>query len=287
MQRKKKISVAALCGLLAAGVVAGTMAYWNQTATIENPFDTGKYGSETVEPFFIPPDIFEPGVEVDKDVLVKNTGNVDMIVRAKLSETWTRKGETAAYKDSVKEGFDVYSTNQVNPTDGLTAADGSVVTKKFSTSTNWIKGNDGWYYYRTNLAGGASTDIWLDAVELLDNADIGNFETLYYVSSTPASVPEAQWVWYPYDSSKDMPKYIDANGNPVEKGTPGAQQVLRNKAVTKYKSDNVKGYSDSDYVLTVTTQTVQASQEALDAVFGGGSTFTAPSGTSWVLADKT
>ncbi|MDD4849239.1 MAG: BsaA family SipW-dependent biofilm matrix protein [Gemmiger sp.] len=280
MKLQKK-STAALAGLMAVAVIGGSFAYWNQTAEINNPFDTSKYGSTVVENFKPEEgEDWQPGIDVNKDVVAVNEGDTDLIVRARLDETWTRKGDTAAYKDSKNDPFDVYNTNQADATDGLTAADGSVVTKKFDpTTTNWIDGGDGWYYYKANLAGGATTDKWLDSVELLNDADMGKMKTVYYVT-TDATVGTAT-KWFPYTGK--MPAYILADGSVANKGDAGALPVMHNKTETSYNTAGEMGYSNSDYNLKVTVQTVQATQEAIDAVFGGGTTFTAPTGTTWTV----
>jgi alternate signal-mediated exported protein len=285
-------TAAAMIGLLTAAIVGGTYAYWNQTSTIDNPFDTSKYGSTVVEDFK-PEDgeKWQPGSEVNKDVAAVNTGDTDLIVRARLDETWTRKddpgtaaNEAVIYKDSTgastgTSAYDVYSSNQVNAADGLTAADGSVVTKTFSTSANWIAGTDGWYYYKVNLPGGATSDKWLDSVELLNDADMGKMLTTYYVTADETITTSTQW--FPYIGT--MPAYILADGTPCLKDETGALVVRHNKTETTYNSANELGYSQSDYDLKVTVQTVQPTQEAIDAVFGSGSSFAAPTGTNWTL----
>ena len=287
-----KVSKKRLAGLgtgaLAVALVGSTFAYWNQTAEINNPFQTQSYGSTLVEDFR-PADgeDWQPGVEVNKDVTVENTGDTDLIVRVMLSETWTRKEGSAAtdgtYKDSQSEdaGYDVYTTYQESATDGLTANDKSVVTKNFSDSANWIKGTDGWYYYAKSLAGGTSTDQWLDSVELLDDADMGVMKTTYYV--TADETVDEDTTWYAYTGK--MPAYIDANGDACQAGDDGAQPVLHNKTEVAYVDADHMGYSDSDYVLTVTVQTVQATQEAVNHMFAGSAEteFTAPEGCSWEL----
>ena len=291
--RKKKAPLFALAALLVVALVGGIFAYWNQTSVIENPFDTGIYGS-TVKEDFSPADgnNWQPGVDVNKDVYAVNTGETDLIVRARLDEKWIRMigdGITEPgmkYKDSLADSYDVYLTGQNNPVDGLTALDGSVVIKKFSDSTNWIDGKDGWYYYATNLKGGQTSDKWLDSVELLADADMGKTLTKRYVSYSD-DADEEDWVWFEYTG--EMPMYITENtGAPCEKDAVNAQKVLRNKVETAYENIEgavLYGYSLSDYTLTVTVETVQATREAVDVMFAGESTFTPPEGTTWNLKD--
>lgn len=282
MERKKK-AAAAIAGLAAVAAIGGVFAYWNKTSTIDNPFDTKNHGSTVVEDFR-PADgeDWQPGVDVKKGVTVSNTGDTDLIVRARLDETWTRKGEKEPYKDSGKEGYDVYTTDQKDASDGLTAADGSVVAKKFGpNSTDWVAGSDGWYYYKMNLGGGKVTPEWLDSVELLNDADMGKKETKYYVATD--AVLTGDTVWHEYDGTQKMPAYLDEKGAPCGRDTPGAKAVLHNKTEVANASAGEAGYSSSDYTLRVTVQTVQATQEAVDALFGDGSTFLPPAGTDWTV----
>lgn len=297
MNKKKKANIVKVVCLVAVIVIGATFAFWTQKSTVDNPFDTSKYGS-TIREDFKPSEgeDWQPGVKVEKKVKAVNTGDTDLIVRARLDETWTRKvGAPASvepgqpgkpYKDSLNDPYNVYTTNQVSHDDGLTKADGSVVIKEMLNSANWIAGPEGWYYYRINLEGGKSTENFLDSVELLDNADMGKMETKKYVSSSTGA-NEDSWTWFEYEGK--MPKYINSQGKEVAEGTTGAQQVLHNKTETKYVEQNklaLLGYSQSDYNLKVTTETVQATEEAVNAVFGNNSTFTPPNGVSWKLKAK-
>lgn len=49
--KNKKLK--AIAGLVAVAVIGGSLAYFNQTMTVENPFDTNKYSSELVETLHI------------------------------------------------------------------------------------------------------------------------------------------------------------------------------------------------------------------------------------------
>lgn len=261
--KKKLVLIVALAVAMALGA---TFAYFNQELTAENPFDTGKYDSLMTEDFN-PGDgkNWEPGAEVNKDVTVENTGNYDIIVRVKFDEKWTRKGETAAYKTVNGEAaYDSTTVYQESAKDGLVANDKSVVAKTLKME-NWVKGADGWYYYKTNLASGKDTGVFLDAVTLDENADMGTYTVKkYYTKAATAPEktaigpdPETQWVLY--------------TGTVPEGSLHNMTKTVQNEA----------GYSNSDYVLTITSQTVQASDDAIKAAFGNS--FTAPSGTSWTL----
>ena len=264
----------AICGLAAVALLAGSFAYWNQTHTVENPFNTGEKYATTVIENFNPGDgeDWQPGVEIDKAVQVANTGDQDVIIRVKMDEKWVRDNVTYKELTATTDKDKVYVSNQAVDDDGLTAADDSVVTKKLSTSTNWIKGTDGWYYYKVNLKKGQTTDQWLQSVELLNNVDLGVQEVKKYITKDAAVNASTTWVEY----TDPMPKTI------------GADPVLHNKTELVYKQAGGKdllGYVDSDYTLSITTQTVQATKEAVIATFGLTDAQITALGVSWTYAD--
>ena len=271
---KRIITVTAAITMIA--IIAGSLAYWNQTHTVENPFSTGgKFGSTVIEDF-TPDGEWQPGATVNKAVRVENTGDQDIILRVKMDEKWVLKGATTPYKEFKAEpDGDVYKINQVSSTDGTTAADDSVVIKHFSDSVNWVDGGDGWFYYKSNLAKGETTDQWLESVELLNNLDVGAQEVLHY--ATTDLVVDADTTWVAYQVADGMPKVIDG------------QPVLHNKTEVVYKKDaennELMGYLNSNYTLTITTQTVQATKEAVMATFALSDEQLDALAVTWEFAD--
>ena len=178
--KNKKLK--AIAGLVAVAVIGGSLAYFNQTMTVENPFDTNKYSSELVETFNPGDgDDWQPGATVNKDIQVDNTGDYDVIVRVKFDETWTRKGGNSAYVTNT--GIND-STSQTDETDGLVTGDYSVVKKNLLNADKWFYNtNDGYYYYLDNLKAGQNTGTFLDSVKLIDNADMGKYEVIKYYTS--------------------------------------------------------------------------------------------------------
>ena len=230
MRKNKKI--AGVAGLAAIMVIGGTFAYFNQTMTVTNPFDTGKYDTNVTEDFK-PEDgnNWEPGAEVNKDVTVKNTGDYDVLVRVKLTEKWVNKttSNTVAENTTGLKG----NASQVNATDGLTTGDYSVVEKTLNAA-NWVysdpeNGGDGYWYYKTNRAIGDD--------------------------------PATQWVAYTGNVPKD---------------------AKHSMAVTKQDS-NAPGYGNADYTLTITAQTVQATDAAMKDAF---KLTAAPVGCTWNLTQN-
>lgn len=266
MRKNKKI--AGVAGLAAIMVIGGTFAYFNQTMTVTNPFDTGKYDTNVTEDFKPEDgDNWEPGAEVNKDVAVKNTGDYDVLVRVKLTEKWVNKttGNTVAENTTGLKG----DASQKDATDGLTTGDYSVVEKTLD-DTNWVYNDaDGYWYYKTNLAARTNTGKFLDAVKLLENADMGKYTvTNYYTEAEekPAEDkigddPTTQWKAY--------------TGNVPE-------SAKHSMAVTK-QDPNAPGYGNANYTLTITAQTVQATDAAMKDAFN----LTAqPAGCTWNLTQN-
>ena len=273
--KRKKITMIAVAMAMIA-VIAGSLAYWNQTHVIENPFETGgKFGATVIEDF-TPEDEWLPGAQVNKGVQVENTGEQDIIIRVKMDEKWVRRKEIVPYKElNAVPDKDVYKVNQVDEKDGKTAADDSVVIKNFSSSANWVDGGDGWFYYKVNLAKGKTTDKWLESVALIDNLDVGAQEILHYV--TTDAVVDENTKWTQYDPADGIKKELEG------------QPVLHNKTEVVYKKDaednELIGYLDSNYTLTITTQTVQASKKAVMATFELDETQVGALAVDWEFAD--
>lgn len=260
MKEKKKLLIAA--GLVLVIAIGGVFAYFNQTLSVDNPFDTGKYDSELTEDFN-PGDgaNWEPGSEVNKDVEVNNTGDYDLIVRVKFDEKWVSKADG---KTIIKEntGMDA-TTSQADAEDGLVANDGSVVVKNL-LADNWVY-HDGYWYYKQNLKAGQTTGKFLDSVKLLEDADMGKYTvTKYYTtaankpaSDTIGTDPATNWVAY--------------TGSVPEGAT-------HNMTKTTLDPD-ASGYGNANYTLTITAQTVQATKDAVQNAFG----LTSVTGCNWTF----
>ena len=233
--KNKKLK--AIAGLVAVAVIGGLLAYFNQTMTVENPFDTNKYSSELVETFNPGDgDDWQPGATVNKDIQVDNTGDYDVIVRVKFDETWTRKGGNSAYVTNT--GIND-STSQTDETDGLVTGDYSVVKKNLLNADKWFYNtNDGYYYYLDNLKAGQNTGTFLDSVKLIDNADMGKYEVIKYYTSADNK---------PAD---DVIGDDASTGWKVYTGEVPAD-AKHTRTVTKLVN-GCEGYADSDYKLTIT-----------------------------------
>ena len=267
MANKKVVGI---LGLAAVALVGGTFAYFTQTATIDNPFDTAKYGTVVYEDFK-PKDgnDWQPGAEVNKDVYVTNTGDRAVVVRVKFEDFWKRN-DKQFHAATPGEAMTVY---QKDLYDGLTDGDKSVVHKYFDNADKWSAlQDDGYYYYLTRLEKGEDTGKFLDSVRLDAETDMGKFMTQYY-----------------YTTAADMPK-IDPEDMSAWKETGDPQPATASQitppedatftaGITQPEKGKL-GYSDAEYVLRITVETVQATDKAVANVFA-----TAPSAIveGWTL----
>lgn len=121
---KKKLLILAVISTLT--VLGGTLAYFTTGDTIQNLFGVGKYGTQIVENFKSP-DNWEPATTTTKEITVKNTGSINIAVRASYEEHWVNaNGEEISLTDSEGNVAAVINFNE-----------------------GWEKNSDGYYYYGT------------------------------------------------------------------------------------------------------------------------------------------
>lgn len=297
MKKLNKKAFAGL-GLGALVLVGGTLAYYNETVSLDNPLSTGKYENQLVEEFTPPTENLKPGQSWDKVVGAENTGDYPVLVRVKMEEEWVRKnradGETA-YKtiksnstlfdngtyDATKGTFDAA---QVNDKDGLTPAeDGTVVYKNVLTNDGWVKGSDGYWYWNGVLeAKGSSkskTTSLMDKLVMAEDIDLGAYESkeMYAIVKKGSEPTDTDW--------KACGTITDINGDGeanildlvVTEDKDG--KAVKPKIVVKEgetlhrKSESAitanKGYADSIYTLTITSEFVQATPDAVSESWTG------------------
>lgn len=277
-------------GLSAVALVGGTFAYFTQSSTIDNPFDTAGYSTLVVEDFKPEEgENWEPGAEVNKDLYVDNTGDRDVVVRVKFEDIWSRtdaNGVTTYLNFS--QGNDatgildnkvtVADPSQLDPNNGETQGDGSVVHKYFveDWENDWVyNADDGYFYYKHNLAAagqpGSTTGKFLDSVKLKSDVDMGKFMTQFYTTTReerPATskvhdeMLAAGWV----ADGVPQPAGRDANGNILNASITAKDGSTFTAAITTPEEGKL-GYSDADYVLRITIETVQATDQAVEATF--------------------
>ena len=143
MNNKKTVVALLLVAII--GVVGLTVAYFTNTATIENEFQTNSYGT-TVEEVFTSPDNWTPGTTTPKTLTVTNSGNLDEAVRVEVMESWMSKnGDPLPLKQN---GNDAAIINWAN-------------------TGEWTKvteNNKIYYYYNYKLAPTETTSTLLSSV---------------------------------------------------------------------------------------------------------------------------
>ena len=85
-QSKLIIIIALLIATI--GVIGGTLAFFQNTTTVTNTFQAQPYSTEITDTF-VSPESWIPGTTTDKEVTVKNTGDVEVAVRLSYTEKWT------------------------------------------------------------------------------------------------------------------------------------------------------------------------------------------------------
>lgn len=276
--------VAAVAGLGALALVGGSFAYYFESGSLDNPLSTGKYNTQLVEDFTPPTEDMKPGVNWDKVVGAQNTGDYPVLVRIKMDEQWVRKGTTGAYKElhsiadyakfnTVKKTGTypamTVTAEQVDDNDGLTPADDKTVVFKNILSGDWVDGGDGYWYWNGVLEKKGSdkdkTTALMDGLVMATNIDLGDYNTSeYYVVLNDGQTPDDNTTW------TDAATITDANGDGVvdvrDIAIPEGKKLFR-KSESELNTD-APGYADSNYTLTITSEFVQATKDAVEEHWG-------------------
>ena len=99
---KNRKSIIALLLVAIIGIVGLTVAYFSNSTSITNEFETSEYGTDVTETFTSPTG-WQPGDETPKVLTVKNTGEVDEAVRIKVEEKWINKNGEEVMKPSLEK----------------------------------------------------------------------------------------------------------------------------------------------------------------------------------------
>ena len=262
MKMNKK--AAALGGLAAVAVVGGTWAYFNQTAAITNPFSTGSYGGSIVESFNPSEgDNWQPGATVDKEVVAENTGNSPLLVRVKMAETWSRNDQNMIAINSEKQP-DFTEVKQADAEDGLVESDQTVVWKNLAENDAWTQGEDGYWYYKGQLAPGATTESLLESVTLDKDTDMGLYTTTYKYCTTDGkdSKPDDKTEWLTAENGEEDADMLAAARAAKKEGN--SFHVKKETALDEAHP----GYADADYELEITIDMVQTIEDAVVDAWG-------------------
>ena len=133
LNRKKTVLLLAMVVLILAGAVGGTLAYIvTSSGPVQNTFTPAHVTCKVVEPGF------EDGTSTTKkNVTIQNTGNTSAYIRAAVVGNWVKDGKIVApWVDNIN-----YS------------------------QSGWVKGSDGYYYYKDAVAVGQKTRNLFDSYE--------------------------------------------------------------------------------------------------------------------------
>lgn len=130
----KRRGAAGLLALALAGAIAvgGTVAWLSAaTGAVTNTFEPGEVTTEIVE---------NVDSNVKENVKVTNTGNIPAYIRAKVVVNWVDdQGVVSASAPILEKDY----------------------TAEFKLDQGWTQGADGFYYYTSQVAPGASTGVLL------------------------------------------------------------------------------------------------------------------------------
>lgn len=130
-RRQRPALWAALALALVLTLTAGgTLAYLvSNTDEVTNTFTPASPGIEV-------PEVFDKNAKTS--IQVKNTGDINVYVRVML---------VASYQKEVNDKYEVCGSHAFE-----------AKVPDFTLDDDWVKGADGYYYYKTALASGATTD---------------------------------------------------------------------------------------------------------------------------------
>lgn len=182
----KPLVVAALVAALALAGVGGVLAWLVSTDSLTNTFELGKIGTEVVEDF-------DNEDLVKQKVGVKNTSNIDAWVRVQVSIYWQDTDGNQMWEKPVK-GKD-YTLSK--------------------TSTDWIKGTDGMWYYTSPIAAGQTTDNLIDSLTAVNSTDGRRLVcdiAAQTIQADPSSAVEQAWGVKVDESDPDSPSLVKDGG---------------------------------------------------------------------------
>lgn len=186
LKSKKSAALLASVFLLLVSGVGGTAAFlMDSDDSIKNTFLPSEITTTVDE------DISGTGIK--KDVRIKNTGDLEAYIRAKVIVSWQDKDGNVYGKKPVLEKDYLMELN---------------IKSSENSDAEWILSDDGYYYYVKPVSGlvkdengepvYSSTDVLIKKCEVLQGApDSGYFLTVEVIGSgiqsLPASVVTTEW----------------------------------------------------------------------------------------------
>lgn len=174
-RRKQQSLIIAVVAILCSIIACATIAFvFTSTKPLENTFTDAYVACDVLETF--------DGI-TKTDVTIKNTGEVQSYIRAKVVVTWMSDDKTK-----------VTALKPIDDTDYvITYAD------EANAATNWEKGLDGYWYYKLPVNVGKETEELIESCSLKEGitAPDGYYLSVEIVASsiqsTPTRVVTEQW----------------------------------------------------------------------------------------------
>lgn len=237
--KNRKTPLIALATLGVVGIIGGTMAYYSQTDTFTNKFNTADYNIKTYE-IFNPNDggNISPGQTVNKDVCVENTGDVPILARVKYTETIGSQTKI--------EGSKLDNSTWIATKD----------------DTNWAFNESDKYFYYLGVIDSNDIVQHLDSITLNKSYNNSSSTTTKYYGY--AETPKADGKY----SYSDITWVAEDD---VNWEVQNKQLIIGDKCYDVVGEKTETNFFGEDYQLLVTVETIQATDENGDAI-----TFTAP-----------
>lgn len=281
--RKNKKAILGLAALAAMFAIGGTWAFWSQDLSAKNVFQTGTYDSDIVEKF-TPPATGEwlPGVTVEKQVRVKNNGNVKMAVTAEIDQVWIR----------TENVYNPASASEATPSQIIAPAAGENFDLMFlddsgkfqyATIINWgedVAALESISTEARDALGFTASDsvvAGLDDTEAKDKWILIALENDAETNAGGNGYSRLQFIYNGVvDGAEETPMLLTgATLNPQIKGSVTAKHTEvyadenGNTVKKTVTSTNPKyGYDSARYTMTIHAVTVQATEAAVKEVFG-------------------
>lgn len=174
-RRKQQSLVIAIVAILCSIIACVSIAFvFTSTKPVKNTFTDAYVACDVLETF---------DGTTKSDVTIKNTGEVQSYIRAKVVVTWMSADQTK-----------VTALKPVDDTDYvITYAD------EINAATNWKKGSDGYWYYKLPVNVGKETEELIESCSLKEGitAPDGYYLSVEIVASsiqsTPTRVVTEQW----------------------------------------------------------------------------------------------
>lgn len=174
-RRKQQSLIIAVVAILCSIIACATIAFvFTSTKPLENTFTDAYVACDVLETF---------DGTTKSDVTIKNTGEVQSYIRAKVVVTWMSADETKVTALKPVDDSD-YVITYANET---------------GAATNWEKGADGYWYYKKPVNVGDETENLIESCSLIDgiNEPDGYYLSVEIVASsiqsTPTRVVTEQW----------------------------------------------------------------------------------------------